>query len=84
MYAIEPDASVGPVPSPLAALSTERREVSIPVLAYAGRCTGHVIGEIKQPYAFLVWVGRPGEEPVAVTPAIGQPTKDALRLVCAF
>jgi hypothetical protein len=54
------------------------------VLAYAGRCTGHVIGEIKQPYAFLVWVGRPGEEPVAVTPAIGQPTKDALRLVCAF
>ncbi len=62
----------------------ERREVSIPVLAYAGRCTGHVIGEIKQPYAFLVWVGRPGEEPVAVTPAIGQATKDALRLVCAF
>jgi hypothetical protein len=84
MYAIEPDSSVGPVPSPLAALSTERRDASIPVLAYAGRCTGHVIGEIKQPYAFLVWVGRPGEEPVAVTPAIGQPTKDALRLVCAF
>lgn len=84
MYAIEPDASVGPVPSPLAALSADRREVSIPVLAYAGRCTGHVIGEIKQPYAFLVWVGRPGAEPVAVTPAIGQPTKDALRLVCAF
>jgi hypothetical protein len=84
MYAIEPDASAGPVPTPLAALSTERRDVSIPVLAYAGRCTGHVIGEIKQPYAFLVWVGRPGEEPVAVTPAIGRPTKDALRLVCAF
>jgi hypothetical protein len=84
MYALEPDASVGPVPSPLAALSKDRREVSIPVLAYAGRCTGHVIGEIKQPYAFLVWVGRRGEEPVAVTPAIGQPTKDALRLVCAF
>jgi hypothetical protein len=84
MYAIEPDASVGPVPSPLAALSAQRREVSIPVLAYAGRCTGHVIGEIKQPYAFLVWVGRPGAEPVAVTPAVGQPTKDALRLVCAF
>ena len=84
MYVIEPDASVGPVPSPLAALSPDRREVSIPVLAYAGRCTGHVIGEIKQPYAFLVWVGRPGAEPVAVTPAIGQPTKDALRLVCAF
>jgi hypothetical protein len=58
--------------------------MSIPVLAYAGRCTGHVIGEIKQPYGFLVWVGRPGAEPVGVTPAIGQPTKDALRLVCAF
>ena len=84
MYVIEPDASAGPVPSPLAALSTARREVSIPVLAYAGRCTAHVMGEIKQPYAFLVWVGRPGEEPVGVTPTIGQPTKDALRLVCAF
>lgn len=84
MYALEPDASVGPVPSPLAALSKDHREVSIPVLAYAGRCTGHVIGEIKQPYAFLVWVARPGAEPVAVTPATGQPTKDALRLACAF
>jgi hypothetical protein len=84
MYALEPDASAGPVPSPLAALSMPRREVSIPVLAYAGRCTGHVIGEIKQPYAFLVWVARPGEEPIAVTPAISQGTKDALRLVCAF
>lgn len=84
MYALEPDASVGPVASPLAALSPQRREASIPVLAYTGRCTGHVIGEIKQPYAFLVWVGRPGEEPIAVTPAIGQPTKDALRLACAF
>jgi hypothetical protein len=84
MYVIEPDASAGRVPSPLAALSKERRDVSIPVLAYAGRCTAHVMGEIKQPYAFLVWVGRPGEEPVGVTPAIGQPTKDALRLVCAF
>ena len=46
--------------------------------------TGTRIGEIKKPYEFLVWVARPGEEPVAVTPAIGQPTKDALRLVCAF
>lgn len=84
MYALEPDASGGPVPSPLAALSKQGREVDIPVLAYAGRCTGHVIGEIKQPYAFLVWVARPGAEPVAVTPAISQRTKDALRQVCAF
>ncbi len=59
-----------------------RRE--IPVEAYAARCDPHTIGEIKKPYEFLVWVGAPGEEAFAVTPEVGQATKDALRLACAF
>ncbi len=84
LYGLRPDESAGPVPSPLAVLTSERREASIPVAAYAARCDGHTIGEIKKPYEFLVWVAAPGEEPVAVTPAVGQPTKDALRLACSF
>ena len=35
-------------------------EARIPVVAYMARCSGHAIGEIKQPYAFLVWVSEPG------------------------
>ena len=84
LYGLRPDESAGPVPSPLAVLTSQRQEASIPVAAYAARCDGHTIGEIKKPYEFLVWVAAPGEEPVAVTPAVGQPTKDALRLACAF
>jgi len=54
------------------------------VRAFAARCDGHTIGEIKKPYEFLVWVGAPGGTPVAVTPQVDVPTKDALREVCAF
>jgi hypothetical protein len=84
LYGLRPDESAGPVRSPLAVLTSQRRDASIPVTAYAARCDGHTIGEIKKPYEFLVWVAVPGEEPVAVTPAVGQPTKDALRLACSF
>jgi hypothetical protein len=84
LYGLRPDESTGAVPSPLARLTSRRREASIPVAAYAARCDGHTIGEIKKPYEFLVWVAASGEEPIAVTPAVGQPTKDALRLACSF
>ena len=85
MYGLRPDDSAGQdVPEPLASLTPERRQARVPVVAYAARCDPHTIGEIKKPFEFLVWVGPPGEEPVAVTPEVGQPTKDALRLACAF
>lgn len=84
MYGMRPDTSAGPVPDPLAELTSQRPQAAIPVEAYASRCDGHTIGEIKKPYEFLVWVSSPGEEPVALTPDVGQPTKDALRKVCAF
>lgn len=84
MYGMRPDTSAGPVPHPLAELTPQRPQAAIPVEAYASRCDGHTIGEIKKPYEFLVWVSSPGEEPVALTPDVGQPTKEALRKVCAF
>ena len=84
MYGLRPDASVGAVPAPLAALTPERPEARIPVISYAARCTAHTIGEIKKPYEFLVWVSTPGGGELAVTPTVGDGTKAALRQVCAF
>ena len=84
MYGLSPDESAGPVPTPLALLTSNRRQAAIPVIAYAARCDGHTKGEIKKPYEFLVWVSSPGAEPVAVTPTVNQSTKDALRLACSF
>lgn len=84
MYGLLPDESAGPLSEPLARLTPESRVAEIPVEAYAARCDAHTKGEIKKPYEFLVWVGKPGEEPFAISPDVGQPTKDALRLACAF
>jgi hypothetical protein len=85
MYGFRPDDTRGPVPDPLASLERVGDTADIPVLTYAGRCDGHVKGEIKKPYEFLVWVGPPGDdEPVAVVPEVGEATKLALRQVCAF
>jgi hypothetical protein len=84
MYGLGPDTGRRPADVPLATLTPDRPTAEIPVLAYAARCDGHTIGEIKKPYEFLVWVGEPGREPLAITPQVGQPTKDALRRVCAF
>ena len=85
MYGIRPDDTRGPVSDPLASLDHEGDTAEIPVLLDADRCDGHVKGEIKKPYEFLVWVGPPGDdEPVAVTPEVGDATKLALRQVCAF
>jgi hypothetical protein len=84
LYGLRPDDSAGPAPEPLATVAPSSPEARIPVIAYAARCDGHTIGEIKKPYEFLVWVGAPEEEPVAVTPQVGDATKKALRLACAF
>jgi hypothetical protein len=85
MYGLLPDESAGRAPDPLASLTPDAPDARVPVIAYAARCDGHVKGEIKKPYEFLVWVGPPGDdEPVAVTPEVGDPTKLALRKVCAF
>jgi len=84
MYGLQPDESAGPVRDPLAVLTPAQPEASIPVEAYAARCDPHTIGEIKKPYEFLVWISSPGEEAFAITPAVGQGTKDALRKACAF
>lgn len=85
MYGLVPDDSAGTAPDPLASLTPGAPDARVPVMAYAARCDGHTKGEIKKPYDFLVWVGPPGDdEPVAVTPEVGDATKLALRQVCAF
>jgi hypothetical protein len=81
MYGLRPDT---PTPEPLASLSPDHPQARIPVVANVARCSGHAIGEIKQPYAFLVWVSQPGGKELAVTPTVGDPTKQALRQICAF
>ena len=81
MYGLRPDT---PTAEPLASLTPDHPEARVPVVAYTARCSGHAIGEIKQPYAFLVWVSEPGDEDLAVNPIVGDPTKQALRQICAF
>jgi hypothetical protein len=82
MYGLRPDT---PTADPLASLTPDHPEARIPVVAYTARCSGHAIGEIKQPYAFLVWVSEPGQdEDLAVNPTVDDPTKQALRQICAF
>jgi len=84
MYGLRPDESAGPAPVPLAALTAAEPESSIPVKAFAARCDGHTIGEIKKPFEFLVWIAAPDREAIAVTPRVDDHTKNALRQVCAF
>jgi hypothetical protein len=83
LYGMRPAPTVA-TGGPLALLTPDDPTAEIPVEAYAARCDAHTIGEIKKPYEFLVWVGPPDSDGVAVTPTVTQPTKDALRQVCAF
>ncbi|HET7689989.1 MAG TPA: hypothetical protein VFK41_06410, partial [Nocardioidaceae bacterium] len=84
MYGLRADEGGGDVPDPLAALTPEQPEASVPVVVWAARCDAHTKGEIKKPYEFLVWVRGPDGEELAVTPGVGEPTRLALRHVCAF
>lgn len=82
IYGLVPDAPAGEVPDPLAALTPRRPTASIPVKIFASRCDGHSIGEIKQPYAFLVWLGEAGSEGTAVSLAVYPASIRALQRVC--
>ena len=68
----------------LAHLTPEAREAQIPVVVSLARCDGHARGEVKQPYAFLVWLARPGGAQQAVTPPVTAADKAAFRAVCPF
>lgn len=81
MYGLRPGAGAA---GPLATVSPARPVARVPVVVWAARCDGHTIGEIKKPFEFLVWVSRPDGDDLAVTPSVGEPTKAALRHVCAF
>lgn len=75
---------VGPVRDPLARLTPDRRTVRLPVRLRAARCDAHTRGEIKKPYAFLVWVGRPGTTPYAVNPQVSDRDAAAFEAVCTL
>jgi hypothetical protein len=68
----------------LAHLTPGARVARIPVVVSLARCDGHARGEVKQPYAFLVWLARPGGPQQAVTPAVTDADKAAFRAVCPF
>jgi hypothetical protein len=71
-----------PSTSPLAHLTPASRRADIPVLLRQARCDGHARGEIKKPYAFLVWLGPPGGEQRAVNPPIADRDAAAFEAVC--
>ena len=71
-----------PSASPLAHLTPARPRADVPVLLRQARCDGHARGEIKKPYAFLVWLGPPGGEQRAVTPPIADRDAAAFEAVC--
>ncbi|HEY4314981.1 MAG TPA: hypothetical protein VGO19_05695 [Actinomycetes bacterium] len=68
----------------LAHLTPAARVARIPVIVSLARCDGHARGEVKQPYAFLVWLARPGGPQQAVTPTVTDADKAAFRAVCPF
>ncbi len=71
-----------PDTQPLARLTPARRTVRVPVLLRQARCDGHARGEIKKPYAFLVWVGPPGGAQEALNPSIADADAAAFESVC--
>lgn len=81
IYGLRP-AGPGAPPEPLAALTPQRPRAQIPVVVESSRCDGHAIGEVKKPYAFLVWVADAAGVEVAVTPQAGPATLQALQRVC--
>jgi hypothetical protein len=68
----------------LAHLTPAAPVARVPVVVSLARCDGHARGEVKQPYAFLVWLARPGGPQQAVTPMVTDADKVAFRAVCPF
>ncbi len=71
-----------PSASPLAHLTPAARRADIPVRLRQSRCDGHAVGEVKKPYAFLVWLGPPGGEQRAVNPPVADRDAAAFEAVC--
>jgi len=65
-------------------LTPAARVAHVPVVLSLARCDGHARGEVKQPFAFLVWLARPGGPQQAVTPQVSDGDKQAFRAVCPF
>jgi hypothetical protein len=55
---------------------------SVPVIIRRSRCDGHARGETKKPYVFLVWVGPPGTDGLAMSIVVSAADQDAFDAVC--
>lgn len=71
-----------PTAAPLAHLTPARPRAVVPVLLRQARCDAHARAEIKKPYAFLVWLGPPGGEQLAVNPPVSVADAAAFEAVC--
>lgn len=86
LYNLAVDSRAGPAaePGPYASLDPGHPAAAIPVVVSQARCTGHAKGETKQPFRFLVWLGDPGTDGVAVQLPVSAADRGRLRAVCAF
>lgn len=67
---------------PLGRVTPEHPNDAIPVFIRRSRCDGHARGETKKPYEFLVWVGPPGTDGLAMNPVVSTADQDAFDAVC--
>jgi hypothetical protein len=67
---------------PLGRVTPAHRSDTIPVFVRRSRCDGHARGETKKPYEFLVWVGPPGTDGLAMNPVVSAADQDAFDAVC--
>lgn len=62
-----------------AVLGADGSRVDVPVSIGTLTCSGHVIGETKQPYLFSAYLSLGGEPPTALKIPVSQAQKDALQ-----
>ncbi|MCD0446611.1 hypothetical protein LO763_23620 [Glycomyces sp. A-F 0318] len=53
-------------------------EVVVPIGFDASRCSGHAVGDAKQPFGFMVWIAIDGAEPVATPVEVPQTQREDL------
>jgi hypothetical protein len=82
IFDLVPELLNRPFGVPIGRVTPDHPSDSIPVLVRRSRCDGHARGETKKPYVFLVWVGPPGTDGLAMSPEISAADQDAFHAVC--
>ncbi|MGH8969369.1 MAG: hypothetical protein ACRDV1_05420 [Actinomycetes bacterium] len=79
IYDLAPD---GPSRAPLARVDASAPAASVPVVVTQARCDGHAVGEVKKPYAFLVWLAEPGGPEQAASIEVSAEDEARFQAVC--